>query len=134
MGRDKEKAREYQARYRAAHREERAEYQRRWHAEHPTANIESSRRNAEKRRLASIAYRQTPEGKAARRRGDAIEVASGRKAAREAVRRAIRSGRLVRLPCHCGIEATEAHHHLGYERRLDVIWLCRQHHEDAHHA
>ncbi len=30
----------------------------------------------------------------------------------------------------------EAHHHRGYdlEHRLDVLWLCRPHHEEAHHG
>jgi len=53
-------------------------------------------------------------------------------AAKEAVRRAIKSGRVVKpasgTPCACGrVEPLEAHHHMGYshEHRLDVVWRCR---------
>lgn len=53
--------------------------------------------------------------------------------ARWKVRRAIASGRLVRLPCEtCG--ATPAHgHHDDYSKPLDVRWLCPKHHRE-HHA
>lgn len=48
---------------------------------------------------------------------------------------AIRSGRLVRQPCvDCGAEKVQAHHHNGYdpEHELDVVWLCRPHHQERH--
>jgi hypothetical protein len=49
-------------------------------------------------------------------------------AARAAVARAIRAGRLARRPCEvCGCERSEAHHE-DYSRPLDVRWLCRVHH------
>jgi len=49
-------------------------------------------------------------------------------AARNAVRSALRSGLLVRMPCEiCGCEKSEAHHD-DYSRPLDVRWLCRVHH------
>jgi len=50
------------------------------------------------------------------------------------VYRATRAGRLVPAPCHCGSAKTEAHHFLGYakEHQLDVQWLCRTHHREAH--
>ena len=54
--------------------------------------------------------------------------------ARSAVYRATRSGTLVRKPCErCGCETSEAHHE-DYTRPLDVIWLCRMHHEQADKA
>ena len=130
-----ENRREYDAKYRAEHREERNAASRAWRAAHPHAARESSRKHAEKRRLYCAGYRQTEAGKEVRQRGQAKEIATGRKAAREAVRRAVRSGRLVRVPCHCGNAQTEAHHHRGYgEHRLDVMWLCRTHHEAEHHV
>lgn len=47
---------------------------------------------------------------------------------------AIRDGRLVRQPCEvCGSTKSEAHHD-DYSRPLDVRWLCKLHHEEAHHA
>ena len=48
------------------------------------------------------------------------------------VSRAIKSGKLVRQPCtQCGYKPAEAHHP-NYEKPLDVIWLCKSHHELLH--
>lgn len=45
---------------------------------------------------------------------------------------AIRSGKLIRLPCEiCGYEKSEAHHD-DYTKPLDVRWLCRKHHLEHH--
>lgn len=51
------------------------------------------------------------------------------------VRDAIKFKGLKRENCFCG-RFGEAHHYLGYEPEhwLDVKWLCRKHHEEAHHA
>lgn len=58
-----------------------------------------------------------------------------KKAARAAVSRAIRAGRLVREPCeHKGPECrgrVQAHHD-DYEKPLDVRWLCELHHRAEH--
>jgi len=60
-------------------------------------------------------------------------------AARDAVQREVRAGRITRQPCEvCGIEhgtprsdgtkvRVEAHHD-QYDRPLDVRWLCGEHH------
>lgn len=57
-----------------------------------------------------------------------------RVAARRAVREAVRSGRLVRQPCEvCGSKKVQAHHE-DYSRRLDVKWLCTEHHRAAHNG
>lgn len=50
--------------------------------------------------------------------------------AHHAVSNAIRYGRLDRQPCWCG-EKAEAHHP-DYSRPLDVVWLCKIHHEQLH--
>lgn len=48
------------------------------------------------------------------------------------VRRAIRSGKLVRESCVvCGERNTHAHHE-DYSKPLDVVWLCRKHHDVRH--
>lgn len=50
---------------------------------------------------------------------------------RTAVNVALRNGRLVREGCKvCGGRA-EAHHE-DYSKPLDVTWLCRTHHAEAH--
>jgi len=51
--------------------------------------------------------------------------------ARNAVARALRSGKIHRHPCCiCGAKA-EAHHE-DYSKPLDVIWLCSRHHSEHH--
>ena len=47
---------------------------------------------------------------------------------------AIRYGRLKKQPCEvCGSKVSEGHHH-DYSKPLDVRWLCKDHHEEAHHG
>jgi len=51
-------------------------------------------------------------------------------------KRALKAGILVRpIACEkCGEDKKriDAHHHLGYDKPLDVQWLCRQCHVDIH--
>jgi len=48
--------------------------------------------------------------------------------ARERVRRALKSGRLVKGKCEfCNSTEVQAHHD-DYSKPLDVRWMCRQHH------
>lgn len=55
-----------------------------------------------------------------------------RKRASTAVGNAVRDGRLKKLPCLvCGDENVDGHHP-DYSRPLDVVWLCRTHHSEAH--
>mgnify|MGYP001613684292 CR=1 FL=1 len=51
------------------------------------------------------------------------------------VRHAVRTGRLVRVPCiECGEPKVQAHHPRGYDdaHALDVEWLCGAHHRVRH--
>ena len=52
--------------------------------------------------------------------------------AHEAVRRALRAGKLARQSCQvCG--SPDAHaHHPDYGKPLDVWWLCVKHHKLIH--
>ena len=55
-----------------------------------------------------------------------------RSAAHSAVARAIRAGKLVRLPCtRCGEEKSVAHHE-DYDKPLEVVWLCQPCHKQRH--
>jgi len=55
-----------------------------------------------------------------------------KKSCHVAVFLAIESGRLERKPCEvCGNLKVDAHHE-DYNKPLDVVWLCRQHHADRH--
>lgn len=54
--------------------------------------------------------------------------------ARQAVARAVRSGKLVRTPCEvCGDPKSQAHHE-DHTKPLDVRWLCAKHHSEADNA
>jgi hypothetical protein len=57
-----------------------------------------------------------------------------KRAAHMAVARAIRSGKILRMPCLvCGATRSEAHHK-DYSAPLEVIWLCPVHHRQVHHG
>jgi len=85
-----------------------------------------STENGQKASLASqkkydTIRRQTPERKM-------------KKKANDAVRRAIKKGEIVKIPCEiCGDPNSQAHHAWGYdpENRLKVIFLCQSHHRQA---
>lgn len=53
----------------------------------------------------------------------------------QAVKLAVKAGKLIPQPCWCGNPVTDAHHHRGYAHQhwLDVVWLCRRHHSELHH-
>ena len=46
--------------------------------------------------------------------------------------KALRNGVLRRKPCvRCGAQDVHGHH-ADYSRPLDVVWLCKRHHLEAH--
>ena len=52
----------------------------------------------------------------------------GKRRARKAVFAGIRNGSIVRKPCFCGNKKSEAHH-TDYRKPLQIVWLCKKHHE-----
>ena len=57
-----------------------------------------------------------------------------KRAAREAVHYALKTGAMTRQPCEVGHDCdglVEAHHE-DYSRPLEVQWLCRRHHQAIH--
>ena len=55
-------------------------------------------------------------------------------AAKNAVRYALKTGKIVKLPCFvCGDTLVEAHHpSYAKDMRLSVVWLCSVHHNQIH--
>lgn len=48
------------------------------------------------------------------------------------VKKAVDSGRLMKMPCEvCGCQNVQAHHD-DYSKPLDVRWLCVKHHNEHH--
>lgn len=54
-----------------------------------------------------------------------------KKKARHIVYVALRNGSLKRQKCFCG-ESNAHAHHKDYSKPLDIVWLCRKHHLEAH--
>lgn len=52
--------------------------------------------------------------------------------ARQVLNKAVRNGKVEKLPCMvCGADKSEAHH-TSYSEPLVVVWLCKGHHEQVH--
>lgn len=54
------------------------------------------------------------------------------KRARRALSQAVRSGRLIRLPCTVCMSGKAEGHHDDYSKPLEVVWLCKEHHRQRH--
>lgn len=77
---------------------------------------------------------KTPERKAYHRQNSKLmwEKYPERRSAHIAVGNAVRDGKLFKQPCFiCGSTKVEAHHP-DYSAPLDVVWLCKPHHEEVH--
>lgn len=114
------------------------EAQRRWHEENREyVNAQAKRRYEENREevIAKVAaYRQTERGRQVH--AEALKAYRQRhpeKAkAHDAVKNAIRDGKLMRDACEiCGTPDAEAHHD-DYLEPLKVRWLCFKHHKETH--
>jgi len=83
-------------------------------------------------------YEQTEKGKLQQKKYDAkrYEGVEGkaRMAAKNAVKYALKVGKLVKEPCWiCGENMSEAHHpSYAKDMRLAVTWLCSAHHNAIH--
>lgn len=50
-----------------------------------------------------------------------------------AVRDAVARGGLSPMPCEVCLDTHNVHaHHEDYSKPLDVMWLCKKHHEQRH--
>lgn len=81
-------------------------------------------------------FRSTPKGKATVKRVyDNLKINRPEVyRARVILNKTIRTGRLKRLPCEVCLEPNGHAHHEDYSKPLDVIWLCRRHHQDLHNS
>lgn len=111
------------------------ERQKRWRKAHPETWLASKKR-----------YDLSEKGRATKNARNTVRQAAGlirhsgpvaiehRRAYRQ-VLRAIESGVLIRPETcgECGVRTQPyAHHHLGYDHPLDVLWLCGPCHAIAH--
>lgn len=137
----------YTKRWREANREKVAATIAAWKGERPEhvgayqaawrdANREHTLEYAAERRLTGRASSPSDAARLrARRKAWARDIATGAAKARREVAKAVANGTLVKRPCEvCGADRSEGHHYLGYApaHRLDVRWLCKEHHTEAH--
>jgi len=84
--------------------------------------------------IAQRKYSQSAKGKVNRARievkRDSIRRKTPEYKARRALRDAIKRGKITRGKCHCG-EVGQGHHE-DYNKPLEVIWLCDNHHKELH--
>ena len=123
--------REYMRRYYAERPEYRASCKKRQQSPRYKDAVRRYRKTEVGRCNANAALRRffkTDKGREARRRY--IMGNPDKCAARRAVRVAKRCGKLVPTPyAVCGEVKVEAHHN-NYSKPLDVVWLCKKHHEE----
>ena len=94
--------------YRASNKEKLREYER--------ARCKQPSRVERQRRLSRLRYYANKEKSLARCK----------------LHRAVKSGKIHRLPCEiCGDSKVHGHH-TDYSRPLDVVWLCPIHHYEEH--
>ena len=107
---------------------------------HRLLNIEYVREYDRKRAMTSKRvnarkeYAKTEAGKKAKAKAlkNYKEKHTDRYFAHQALRNAIRDGKVEKMPCFiCGDEKSEGHHP-DYLRPLDVVWLCNKHHRECH--
>lgn len=96
----------------------------------PSLTIKERERGRVKSRLQRIAGLASPQKPETGKRWG--ENHPNKKKAHALVASAVRSGKLIKMPCEkCGSENTQAHHE-DYDKPLCVNWLCVRHHADRH--
>jgi len=80
------------------------------------------------------AWKEANPGYMTKAKADWLAKNKDRARVKDAVRYALKTGKLVKTACQvCGDEKVEGHH-ADYSRPLDVVWLCREHHMEIHKA
>lgn len=91
-----------------------------------------------KKKIRQKRYEQTEKGRLQQKKYDLKRYGSvegkARLAAKNAVKYALKVGKLVKQPCWiCGETMSEAHHSsYAKDMRLEVTWLCSAHHNEIH--
>lgn len=135
----------YQKAYRANHRKKmrklRADWEKRLRRENPERWREIERKRYERRRLRDHGpdWQPRPRRTAAEKR-ESLRLREKRRRekhpekmrARYAIKLAVKTGKLVRLPCvNCGDPKSHGHHP-DYAKPLEVVWLCAPCHRAVH--
>ena len=85
--------------------------------------------------ISAASYCKSEKGRASQRAAEKVNTQRypEKVSARRALRYAVKKGKIARLPCWvCGETEVEGHHPT-YSMKLDVVWLCKKHHDEIHH-
>lgn len=91
-----------------------------------------------KKKVRQEKYRQTEKAREANKRYEKkrylSEEGKARMSAKNAVRYALKMGKLKQEPCWiCGEKMSQAHHpSYAPDMKLSVVWLCHEHHNQIH--
>ena len=78
------------------------------------------------------AWKEAHPGYMTKAKADWLKRNKDRQRVRDAVRYALKTGKLVKTACQvCGKDEVDGHHP-DYSRPLDVVWLCKEHHSQVH--
>ena len=102
-----------------------------WHGKHREKSDVKEKRKSEKQNPeVKRRYKNSEKGKIAAKR---YKTPKDRMSARNAVRYALRTGKLVSELCFLCGEKGQAHHSsYAPEMKLVVTWLCQRHHNEVH--
>lgn len=122
----------YRLAWAAAHPGYFAQKHREWAERNPEKVAEANKRRAERARVnRPVKEKKVPLTMAERKRRY-YERHPIKAEARKIYRYALRTGKLVKGPCSvCGSLEVDGHHE-DYTKPLEVVWLCKSHHRDAH--
>lgn len=136
---DKEKYKEYQHQYYEKNKEFLIQNSKQNYQEHKKERAEWQRKyyqkNKEYIKAREKAYNQTEKGLAVQNKSKKKHIKNNpeKHQARVEVFKALKRGDLLKELCIvCGKEKSHGHHE-DYNKPLEVIWLCAQHHKDFHY-
>jgi hypothetical protein len=124
---------EYRKQWIAVHPGYATQKRKEWALKNPEKAAEIERRKYEKRKAKQPPKEPKEKLTAYEKQRRHFEKNPIRAAAIKIYKYAIRRGQLVRGPCAvCGTTENIDGHHTDYTKPLEVIWLCKPHHREAH--
>ena len=110
-----------------------AEKRREWDAKNPEKAAEQKKRRSERYHATKVLKEKRVPLTMAERKKRYLEKHPIKAEARKIYKYALRMGKLERGPCAvCGTTENIDGHHTDYTKPLDVVWLCKEHHRQAH--
>jgi hypothetical protein len=99
-----------------------------------TLNSKLSGKNRERQKRYELTKKSKEVAKKYEKKRYSTLEGKARLAAKNAVRYALRKGKLIKMNCIvCGNTKSQAHHpSYAADMRLNVVWLCSQHHNEIH--